>query len=261
MEDEVLQQGLMAGYAVKDPATGFPVFAFRLHQFISRGDTVYAALGHPAERYITTQGQQFVPGDRQRLLLPLAFCRECGHEYYTVWRGEDEKTQATIYQARDLTDQVSDNELEAGYLYANPDDPWPEQASAVIERLPEEWLEITGNVRRVKAAYRKKLPALVHVDPNGREGADGANYHFVRTPFAFCLHCGVSYSSRTRSDYGKLAVLSSEGRSTATTIMAVRSLIELQADRDLRAEARKLLVVGHRSDRRVADRGGSPSSR
>ena len=62
------------------PETGFPVFAFRLHQFFSRGDTVWArsssrtAVRHHAQ-------QQFVPGDR-RSLLPLVFCRECGQEYY-----------------------------------------------------------------------------------------------------------------------------------------------------------------------------------
>ena len=37
------------------PDTGFPVFAFRLHQFISRGDTVYASLEPEADRYLTVQ--------------------------------------------------------------------------------------------------------------------------------------------------------------------------------------------------------------
>ena len=32
-------------------------------------------------------GQQFVPGGKdRRALLPLSFCRECGQEYYSVWR-------------------------------------------------------------------------------------------------------------------------------------------------------------------------------
>ncbi|HEY8743844.1 MAG TPA: DEAD/DEAH box helicase, partial [Chloroflexota bacterium] len=37
-----LRELLLAGYRAGDPATGFPLFAFRLHQFVSRGDTVYA---------------------------------------------------------------------------------------------------------------------------------------------------------------------------------------------------------------------------
>jgi len=59
-----IQKGLLAGYRCKNPDTHFPAFAFRLHQFISRGDHVYASLEPPQERYITVNGQQFVPGDR-----------------------------------------------------------------------------------------------------------------------------------------------------------------------------------------------------
>ena len=40
---EMIREQLMAGYDVANPTTGFPVFAFRLHQFLSRGDTVYAS--------------------------------------------------------------------------------------------------------------------------------------------------------------------------------------------------------------------------
>ena len=78
---EAIQEGLLAGYQCSDPDTNFPVFAFRLHQFISRGDNVYASLEFPKSRYITVYGQQFVPGDRSRILLPIVFCRECGQEY------------------------------------------------------------------------------------------------------------------------------------------------------------------------------------
>ena len=82
-----IQETLLAGYNAPHPETKFPAFAFRLHQFISRGDTVYASLEDPTERYITLNGQQFVPdGTRTKTLLPLAFCRECGQEYYIVNR-------------------------------------------------------------------------------------------------------------------------------------------------------------------------------
>ena len=80
-----IQEGLLAGYRCEpNPDTGFPPFAFRLHQFISRGDTVYASLEPEDKRHITVHGQQFVPGDRSRVLLPLVFCRECGQEYFVV---------------------------------------------------------------------------------------------------------------------------------------------------------------------------------
>jgi hypothetical protein len=97
-----IEDTLLAGYFLKDPETGFPVFAFRLHQFFSRGDTVYASPEPAAQRHVTTQGQQFVPGDRARVLLPLAFCRECGQEYYTV-RARREGTDI-VFEPRELLD-------------------------------------------------------------------------------------------------------------------------------------------------------------
>ena len=89
----------MTGYNVRNPETGFPVFAFRLHQFISRGDTVYASLEPEESRYLTIYRQQYVPGDRGKVLLPLAFCRECGQEYYSVRRAEvDVQEEVQVHQ-------------------------------------------------------------------------------------------------------------------------------------------------------------------
>ena len=63
---DLVRAQLMAGYEVINPTTGFPVFAFRLHQFLSRGDTVYASPELPKDRYSTLERQRFVPGDRSR---------------------------------------------------------------------------------------------------------------------------------------------------------------------------------------------------
>lgn len=236
-----IEQALLAGYQVKHPETDFPVFAFRLHQFISRGDTVYASLEEPANRYITTQGQQYVPRNRDRVLLPLAFCRECGQEYYTVLRHIDLHSNAVLYLPRDLTDQSSEDDDETGFLYSNPAKPWPLDPNAMVDYLPEDWVEVEGGVRRVKPARRRKLPLAVQVTPSGKEEMSGIFYHFIKAPFSFCLNCGISYSSRQRSDYGKLAVLSSEGRSTATTVLSLSVLRALRQDTTLEPQARKLL--------------------
>ena len=82
---EAIRRQLLAGYDAQDD-DGYPAFAFRLHQFMTAGNEVYATLDDPSERYITLEGQTYKPGDRSRVLLPLAFCRECGQEYYTVTR-------------------------------------------------------------------------------------------------------------------------------------------------------------------------------
>ena len=223
------------------PKPAIPFFPFRLHQFISRGDTVYASLEDPETRFVTTQGQQFVPGDRSRVLLPVAFCRECGQEYYTVLRYADPKTGAIGYRPREVMDQSGEDDATTGFLYPDFVNPWPEDMNEVIERLPEDWLEVYKGNRRVKPSRRPHLPLLVSVNSLGVEDPNGASYHFVRSPFGLCLNCGVSYGGRERSDYGKLASLTSEGRSTATTILSLSTIRALRSDQTLEPRARKLL--------------------
>ena len=64
-----IRDTLMQGYRIQQE-NGFPVFAFRVHQFFSRGETVYASLESETDRYVTTAEQQYVPGDREKVLVP-----------------------------------------------------------------------------------------------------------------------------------------------------------------------------------------------
>jgi hypothetical protein len=56
---QVIQQLLLRGNLIKDPLTKFPAFAFRLHQFISRGDTVYASIEDESKRYFRYMGKNW----------------------------------------------------------------------------------------------------------------------------------------------------------------------------------------------------------
>jgi len=237
-----VQEGLLAGYECEpNPETGFPAFAFRLHQFISRGDTVYASLEAEDIRHVTVYGQQFVPGDRNRVLLPLAFCRECGQEYFVV-KAVDVSDGKKAFVPRELGDQ-SDEDGVSGFLHFSSDEPWPNDESQIIERVPEDWVEDApgGDARRVRRDRRKYLPQPMRVDPSGHEANQGLEAHFIPAPFRFCLHCGISYGPRQKADFAKLTSLASEGRSTATTILSLSAVRWLRADPDLRDEARKLL--------------------
>lgn len=232
-----IQNALMTGFRLTHPDTGLPLFAFRVHQFVSRGDTVYASPESEQCRYITLQGQRYVPGDRSRVLLPLAFCRECGQEYYSVWRDVSEHGEVQ-FTPRDFNDRLAEHDANASYIYVSADYPWPDEASEEFaDRLPDDWLDEDG---RVLARRRKHLPQVISLRPNGEEGDGGVKAWLISAPFRFCLRCGVSYGFRQRSDFQKLSALGSEGRSTATTILslsAIRHLREFPVD----PSARKLL--------------------
>jgi len=89
------------------------------------------------------------------------------------------------------------------------------------EQLPENWVEYDerhGELR-VVASRKKNLPLLVRVISDGREQQDAERFHFIGAPFRLCLTCGVAYDAMQRLDFPKFSTLSSEGRSTATTIL------------------------------------------
>lgn len=238
----VIQEGLLAGYTCVDPATQFPAFAFRLHQFISRGDTVYATPESEPDRYISLEPQTFVPGDRTKVLLPLAFCRECGQEYYTVRVITDAESGVRQLVPRDLSNRLgADQAGQSAFLYVSADDPWPRDLDLMLDRLPEDWLEEGRTGTRVRSARRKDLPTPITVGRDGIEQPNGVAGHLLGVPFRLCLRCGVEYGARQTSDFAKLGTLGSEGRSTATTVLTLSTILALKADEDLPASARKLL--------------------
>jgi superfamily II DNA/RNA helicase len=240
---------LLAGYEqVRDPNTGIPPFAFRLHQFISKGDTVYASLAYPHERHLTLQPQQYVPGSRDQLLFPLVFCRQCGQEYYCVrWLND----QTLI--ARDIQDQYEEEDDagsetdsggsrsrkagkagrsgQIGFLYLSQEGAWPVDRGEIEERLPGDLKEVVNGRERVISSARRSVPLPLYLRPDGtlaQHEGEGLLCHFIPTPFRFCLRCKVTYSASQRNDFFKLASLSSEGRSTATTLLSLSTILHLR---------------------------------
>jgi hypothetical protein len=121
---------------VRHPSHGRPLFAFRLHQFISKGSNVYASLEPPSRRHLTGQYQLRVPDHPETVLLPLGFCRECGQEYYVVARVE--RDGEVLFVPREDRDS-SGGDRVTGYLYVSEDDPWPVDPLG-NGRFPDYWL-------------------------------------------------------------------------------------------------------------------------
>lgn len=235
-----IEQCLKAGFNCHHPETGSPVFAFRLHQFITRGDTVWATIEDEDKREITVHPQKFVPGEgRSRLLYPLVFCRSCGHAYYRIDRPES----GEALLSREFIEPTSDPEVESGYLYLSTTSPWTGETADVLGHVPDDWIENHNGSPRVRPARRKWLPETLAVAANGEIGGTGQSVAFVQSPFRFCLNpqCKVAFDSRQRADGPKLGTLGIDKRSTATTIMALTNLLELRKATNLQPEARKLL--------------------
>jgi ATP-dependent helicase YprA (DUF1998 family) len=237
---EAIRATLMRGYHLRDPETGFPVFAFRLHQLFTRGETVFATVEPEDTRFITTQEQAAAPDDRSKILLPLAFCRECGQEYYTVRIATGDRGPEV--RPRRLNDTTgNEDDEETGFLYASSEKPWPDEGEELLGRVPDDWLESHAGGERVKSSFHKHLPRPLNVRLDGRIAEEGMRFHFVHTPFRFCLNCGVAHGGRQPKDFGKLMTLGAGGRSSATTILSLAAIRSLRSDESLDPVARKLL--------------------
>ena len=235
-----LAQFLLAAYQSRDDS-GRSFFAFRLHQFISGAWNAYSTLEAPSERHVTLEGQQFKPGDRGRRLFTLCFCRECGQEYFPVW-AKLVANQPHAFEPRDLSER-SNEEEDVLFGYLMPDRSGEFDPTDVEGNFPEDWLEFSGGVARLKPHFRRYRPIGVQVDTHGVVTSAGLAAWFIPGSFRFCLNpkCAVYYDGSVRSDLSKLSGLSSEGRSSATTVLALASLKHLIGT-DLDEQSKKLLA-------------------
>ena len=242
----VLRRFLLKGSELRrSESSRFPIFAFRLHQFFTRGDTVWSTIEPEAIRHLEMSKKGAKPGEPDKPLFPLVFCRQCGTAYYRVKVVSDEHGKSLL--AREDHREEDDDGSRNAYLYTSESTPWPRmEGPALLERLPAFMKEMTPQgAERIRPDSRADTPDPVFVDAGGRLVSEGQGIPaaLIRRNFLFCLEpsCGVAYTKSQKSERSKLATLGVDNRSTATTILAVRSLIELQADRELKPEARKLL--------------------
>lgn len=232
-----LQAFFQLGSQVRDPDNK-PGFAFKLHQFISQGGAVYATLTQPPQ--LTLEGQRYIAhaGD-ERLLYPLAFCRECGQHYLMC--AYDQRGQTVVpRQPLSRGDDVEDG-MRPGYLLLG-DDVWRAED---VDALPDSWFTFRKRGdRTIKKEFKDFLPQQLFATATGevrRFAVDSTTPSwFVPTPLLTCLRCGVVYTRRDKDDFRKLARLSSEGRSTATTLLALAAIDEMRRS-DLDPAAQKLL--------------------
>ena len=209
-------------------------FAFKLHQFISGAGHVYATIEPPGARTATVDGQQFLPGHANKRLYPVHFCRECGHEYHPVRLVAQD--DGPVFLARDIDDapparpdDANGDTPEArpegtfGFLTPHPPND-PDFTFADIEAdYPETWLELTRDGHpRLKKYYRDARACSFDVAPDGRVGSETKAW-FLPGKFRLCLRCGATQGGAAR-DRTRLASLSAEGRSSATTVLVASTL-------------------------------------
>ncbi|MEI2719914.1 MAG: Zn-binding domain-containing protein [Gemmatimonadales bacterium] len=227
-----------------------PFFAFKLHQFLSGAGTVFITLEEAGTRKVELDAQPYLPGAPDKRLYEAHFCRECGHEYHPVRRKEQSFLPRSIddgplrANADDDDDTTADGEREIlGFLTLDPGAADADfRFTGADDDYPEDWLETRANgLRRLKSNYRKYRAEGVHVAPDGETSASGQHCWFVPGKFRYCLRCGTTWGAQGK-DMTRLASLSAEGRSSATTMLTSSALAWMHGSGDLEEHSRKLLA-------------------
>ncbi len=243
--EQRLREMLLLGSQIQSP-DGRPAFAYKLHQFISQGGSVYATIEPPDCRLVTLDGQYYAPGQQQKPLFPLLFCRVCGQEYYAAqFRPEDNRLLPILSDDEVIPSDQGQADTERGYLMIDPQQRWRDEDSA----LPEHWFDGNGHL---KSEYRPFRPRQLFVTPVGQveQAASTGNVlaWFVPRPFMLCLCCGEAYTRRDKNDFRKLARLSSEGRSTATTLLTLSAVAALRQMQIVPSAQKVLSFTDNRQD-------------
>lgn len=213
-------------------------FAFKLHQFISGPGKVYVSLEPRGERYITLDGQRFAPGDDNKLLFPVYFCRECGYEYMPVWiKGEDGCINSVL--PRDINEMSKEDSDSWGYISLKDSDSLYQGSD---EELPSEWFDYNNSDSpSLKNDNKKRRPLPLEISPDGSTAGVGksTSFWFTRGKFCFCPHCQSTFNTNGREAL-RLFGLSGEGRSSATSVISLTMLRQMVSSH-LNEDACKLL--------------------
>lgn len=216
--------------------------AFKLHRFISGAGQAYVTLEEAEVRRVCLAGQKFHPEDPNARLYPVFFCRECGQEHLSVALTHEDGERRVIARPIDepVRDEAEADGTETGYLVPMANAGFA--FSGAVTDYPEDWQETTpSGQERLKASHRGKHDGLLYkVRPDGSFADDGLSAWFFRGKYRFCPECGHQPASQAR-EINKLAGLSAEGRSSATTLIVSTVLAWMEQDGSLAQHTRKLL--------------------
>ena len=223
--------------------------AFKLHQFISGAGEVFTTLNEKP-RNVLFEGQLEDPSTPGHRLYPTRFCRECGHEVHVVTKTEN--ADGILFLPRNIDDAPLDDQEgdAAGYLIPTGDGDPDYAFTGDIESYPEDWREERNGVERLRANRKRRVPQTVTVAPDGRYGSSGKSFWFLPGKFGFCPCC-LDQPHPSMRERTKLAGLSGEGRSSATTLL-VSTALEWMNGRNSGVPKQKRKLLGFTDNRQDA---------
>ena len=159
---ELLRAFLLKGSELRrSESSRFPIFAFRLHQFLTRGDTVWATIEREAERHLEFAKLVSKPGEPDKTL----YFRSCSagsvaRRTTASLCSKDAQGQQRLAPREDRREEKEDDHTD-GYLYVSETAPWPRgDGQELLNRVPSFLKEPTADGgERIRPDAKGDLPA------------------------------------------------------------------------------------------------------
>ncbi|MCU0731242.1 MAG: DEAD/DEAH box helicase, partial [Hyphomonas sp.] len=223
--------------------------AFKLHRFISGAGNAHATLASAGARKVSLAAEKFDRAETDARLYPLFFCRDCGQDVHSV---SIDAVGTVVARPIDVSPAGGRDEdgIEHGFLI--PDAAGDLEFAGQVEDYPEDWIELTpAGTPRLKSQHRGKHDGRrMHLGSDGRRADDGLLCWFFPGAFRFCPHCKSQPPPQAR-DINKLAGLSAEGRSSATTLIT-SSVLTWMEKQGVPTEAHRRKLLGFTDNRQDA---------
>ncbi len=216
--------------------------AFKLHRFIAGSGEVFTTLKKP-DRRVYLDGQINDPADPAARLYPTRFCRDCGQEFHLASLTEVDGVGTFIARGADDSPIKGDADDDvAGYLTPTGDGDADYMFDGTDSSFPEEWQEDHKSGTRLKTSRKPQAPRRMVLASDGSSSEGGQAFWFLPGKFTFCPRCHEQPSPNS-SERSKLAGLSAEGRSSATTLITSSALEWMnRPDSGVSKHKRKLLA-------------------
>ena len=213
---------LRAGYASEPPGDRVPGLRLPPPPVLQpRRDRLRVARAAADRAPHTTRSSSSSPATARAPSLPLAFCRECGQEYYSVRTRERREGSTGLEPRATERHDGDDDESRRLPLRRASDKPWPDDP-----RPRSSASRTTGSSRRAGASASKRppqAPAARHrARPDGRFGRRRGSLPLGPGAVPLLPRLRGSYGGRQPRDFGKLATLGAGGRSARRRSSASR---------------------------------------
>jgi len=204
-----------------------PLLVPKLHVFFTQGQEIYSCITKD-DLHLSTNGD-LICKDCHAPVFPLYFCRNCGHEFFSVLI-DDKKIYPRVFYTEDQGEQAYLTPITA------KNDSW---------EIPDDWLDDKDNIRKTYIDVEPKetiyCPKCNSIESNC-SCKEALKVWKIPYPFQFCPSCGLHFT-KIKGEYGKLFSFNSLGRSSSTDILTLETIRRLD-DR----EKKLIIFTDNRQD-------------